>query len=383
MINLRSFCCVAAVGAVASGIQSAQCADWAQYRGANHDGVVSEAILKTWPASVKEVWKAPTTDGFSSFAVAEGLACTVVKRDGKETLIALDAKTGKELWTAVLGTAKYDGGGDSGTPDNGGGDGPRSTPSIDGGKVYTLSEYIVLACFDAKTGNPVWSKDLRAEFGGRVFQWQAAASPLLDGDLIFVNSSSSNTNSSLMAFNKKDGSVAWKSQDEKATHSTPIIATILGVRQVIFLTQSGPVSVDPKTGALLWKADFKVSTAGASPCVSGDIVYCAAAYNTGSAAFKIAKDGDTFSATQLWRQKGNDFGNHWSTPVSKDGYLYGIFKQAAFGSAPLKCIELATGKEMWAQSGFGMGGQLLKISVTRPSTVRLAVSPGSKLNAEA
>jgi outer membrane protein assembly factor BamB len=361
MRDIRPLYAVVATGITAMGIQFAQSADWPQYRGATHNGVVGETILKTWPASPKEIWKVPTTDGFSSFAVAEGLACTQVKRDGKETLIALNAADGKELWKAEIGGTRFDGGGESGTDDNNGGDGPRSTPTIDHGRVYTLSGFIVLSCHDAKDGKLIWSKDLRsAEFGGRVFMWQAAASPLLDGDLIFVNTSSEAPNSALVAFNKKDGSVAWKNLNEKATHATPILATILGVPQVVFFTQSGLVSVEPKTGKLLWKAAFPYNTStAASPVVDGDIIYCSAGYGMGSAAFKIAKNGATFTATQLWRKKGDAIANHWSTPVAKDGFLYGIFEVKSYGTAPLKCVNIATGEEKWSERGFGPGGVVL------------------------
>jgi len=359
-VNTMPFRGIAAASVLIAGIQISQCSDWPQYRGSTHDAVVSENLLKTWPSKVAEIWKTPTPNGFSSFSVAEGLASTLITKDGQETVVVLDAKTGKQLWAAPLGNAKYDGGGDSGADDNKGGDGPRSTPTIDDGHVYTLSSQIILSCFDAKTGKEVWFKNLKTEFGGRTFMWQSAASPLIDGDLVFVNSSTETPDSSLMAFNKKDGSLVWKGQNEKATHATPIITTILGVRQVVFFTQSGLVSVVPKTGELLWKAPFPfVTSTAASPCVSGDIVYCAAGYNVGSAAFKISKEGDKFTATQIWRKKSNANGNHWSTPVVKDGYLYGIFEHGAFGKAPLKCIELATGKEMWAQNGFGPGGLVL------------------------
>ena len=344
-------------GLVLAGVQSAQCADWPQYRGANHDGVCSEDVLKTWPAALPEVWKVPTTDGFSSFAVAEGIATTIVGRNDQETCIALDAATGKELWSATLGKAKFDGGGDSGADDNKGGDGPRSTPTIDGGRVYALSGYMVLACWDAKTGKSIWSKDLVAEAGAKIVHWQSAASPLIEGDLVFVCTGSTN---SLMAFNKLDGKVAWKSQDDEYTHSTPIATTILGTRQVIFFTHKGLVSVVPTTGDILWRYSFpwNVATA-ASPIVSGDLVYCAAGYGVGSGTVKITKEGDAFKATEIWRKKGNAFGNHWASPVAKDGFLFGIFEHGAFGKAPLKCLEIATGKEMWAHEGFGPGGLML------------------------
>jgi outer membrane protein assembly factor BamB len=149
------------------------------------------------------------------------------------------------------------------------------------------------------------------------------------------------------------------------THATPIAATIHGVRQVIFFTQSGLVSADPATGKVLWRYPFKynVSTA-ASPVVDGDLVYCSAGYDVGSAVARISKAGEVFAATELWKIKGSaatkaKLLNHWSTPVAKDGHLYGMFSFKEYGNGALKCVELATGTEKWAVPGFGPGGVIL------------------------
>jgi len=158
--------------------------------------------------------------------------------------VGLDAATGKELWATALGIAKYDGGGDKGEPGNDGGDGPRSTPAYDDGKVYTYSSRMVLKCLDAESGKEVWSKDVLKEHSGKNITWESAASPLIEGDLIFV--ACGGPGESLLAFNKKDGQVAWKGENDALTHSTPIAATILGVRQVIFFTKSGLVAMVPK-----------------------------------------------------------------------------------------------------------------------------------------
>ncbi|MCX6897615.1 MAG: PQQ-binding-like beta-propeller repeat protein [Verrucomicrobia bacterium] len=330
--------------------------DWPQYRGANHDGICTEKILATW-VTPRAVWKAPTPGGFSCFSVGGGRAYTLVLGSGEEVCVALDANTGKQLWSVPLGSAKYDGGGDSGAKENKGGDGPRSTPTIDGDRVYVLSAQLALFCLDAKSGKEIWKKDLCQELGGKMIRWQSAASPVMDGDLIFVCAGDGGT---LAAVNKKDGKVVWKGASETLTHASPIVATILGVKQVIFFVKSGLVSVEPATGKELWRHafPFKVSTA-ASPVVSGDIVYCSAGYGVGSAAAKIAKAGDKFTVTQLWRSEGNTICNHWSTPVCKDGYLYGPFSFKQFGTGPLKCVEVATGKEMWSKDGFGPGGVVL------------------------
>lgn len=338
-------------------------ADWPQYRGAAGDGTSPESISQ-WPAGGPQVlWKTPAPDGFSSFTTGGGRAFTLVGRniDGapREVCVALDESTGKELWAVPVGVAKYDGGGDSGTSDNKGGDGPRSTPSVEGDRVYVLSAQLYLACLDAKTGKEIWANNLMKDYSGRNIQWQNAASPLIEGDLVLVAGGGSGQ--ALLAFNKNDGKLVWKGQDDKMTHATPVAATILGQRQVIYFTQTGLVSVTPDSGAVLWRYPFRynVSTA-ASPVVGGDIVYCAAGYGVGAGAVKITKSGDKFDATEIWRSTGNKpVANHWSTPVLHNGYLYGMFSFKEYGEGPLKCVELATGKVMWEKPGFGAGNVIL------------------------
>jgi len=257
-----------------------------------------------------------------------------------------------------MGIAKYDGGGNSGTKENPGGDGPRSTPTLDGDFVYAFSGRFQLACFEAATGKARWVKDLVKEHGGsEQFRWQNAASPLIDGDLIYV--AGGGPGQALLGINKLDGKAVWKGQDDKATHSTPVAADILGVRQVIFFTQKGLVAVAPKTGAVLWRQAFPFSVSTAmTPIVAGDIVYCSAGYGVGAGAYRIAKAGAAFKSTELWR-KPNELMNHWSTPVFKDGHLYGMFQFKEFGAGPLKCVELASGKIKWEKAGFGPGNVIL------------------------
>ncbi len=341
-----------------------QSADWPQYRGPNQDGISTEKVNLNWPASgPKVVWKVPTQNGFSSFAVSGGKVFTQVNRDlngaSREIVVAMDAATGKELWFVDLAVAKYVGGGESGTSDNKGGDGPRSTPTVNAGKVYVLTQFLVLLCLDAETGKTLWTKDLIKEHAGRNIDWKSAASPVVDGDLVFVGGGG--PGESLLAFNKNTGEVVWKAHDELITHATPVVATIHGVRQVIFFLQKGLVSVAAQDGKELWRFPFKFSTSTAiSPVVAGDIVYCSAGYGVGSGACKITKSGDTFTATELWKIRGDQpVANHWSTPVVKDGYLYGMFSFKKFGTGPLKCVELATGQVKWEKPGFGPGNVLL------------------------
>src|SRR6185295_11460063 len=140
-----------------------------------------------------------------------------------------------------------------------------------------LNGSLILSCFHAKTGAPVWRKDLVREFGGHNIRWQNAASTLLEGNLLFV--CAGGLGQSLLCFDKRTGLVVWKGQSDAMTHATPVVTTILGHRQVIFFTQSGLVSVVPGTGHVLWRYKFPyaISTA-ASPVVDGAIVYCSAGY---------------------------------------------------------------------------------------------------------
>jgi outer membrane protein assembly factor BamB len=335
-------------------------ADWTQFRGPNHDGSSSETISLQWPQSgLPQVWKTPMQNGFSALTIGGGKVFTLVTRevDGadQEVCLALDANSGQEIWNQPLGIAEYDAGGSKGAPDNDGGDGPRSTPTYDDGKVYTYSSRMILKCFDAASGKQVWAHNIIKEFGGKNIHWESAASPLIDGNSVFVVGGG--VDESLLAFNKQSGELVWKGQSDPMTHSTPVAATILGQRQIIFYTQKGLVSVAPETGSVLWRYPIRFAgSAAMSPVVSGDLVYSSAAYGVGSSVCKISKTGDGFLATRIWYQPANMLASHWSTPVCDNGYLYGLFGQARFGQAPLKCVELATGRIMWSHDGFGPGG---------------------------
>ena len=352
-------------GALAIQLNLLQAADWSQYRGSNQDGIAAEKAALNWPASgPKVLWKVSTPLGFSCFTVADGKAFTQVVRDiggaPKEVCLALDAATGKELWAAEMGPGTFDKGGDSGTPENKGGNGPRSTPAVSDGKVYVFTQDLVLLCFDAKTGKKLWTKDLTQEHAGRnIKPWRNAASPVIDGNLIFL--AGGGPGQSLLGIDKATGKTVWKAHDEIITHASPVAATIHGVRQVIFFVKSGLLSVALKDGSELWRFPFEFKTATAiSPVVGGDIVFCSAGYNIGGAACKITKSGDKFAAAELWKISGdNKVSSLWSTPVFKDGYLYGMITAKKFGTGPLKCVELATGEVKWEQPGFGAGNAIL------------------------
>jgi outer membrane protein assembly factor BamB len=233
------------------GVVCATAAEWPQYRGPNHNGTSADRITTEWIGSVTNaVWLVPLTNGLTSFAVGGGRAFTKVGGDldnfgqaHKEFCLALDASNGGILWATevdsrctpqALNPRLY--------PDGGvrADDGPRTTPAVDGGSVYVLSSYLKLYRLNATNGAVIWSTNLAAGFGGNVIPWQNAASPLLENGLLFLNANCGT--STFMAFNATNGNLVWRSQNEAMTHSTPVLATVHRVRQVIFATQRGLVA---------------------------------------------------------------------------------------------------------------------------------------------
>jgi outer membrane protein assembly factor BamB len=325
-------------------------AEWPDYRGPTHDGVSTEK-LAPWTSAPKELWRLKIGNGLGTFAVAGGKAYLYALEGGQESCIAIDAISGKPLWARQI---------DKTTTDRSGEPAPRSTPAVDGDRVYVISTFLKLACLDTKSGKILWGHDLYTEFQAPakvkgISNWGSAQSPTIDGNLVYI--AGGGPGKSLMAFDKKTGKPVWGMGDEKLTHASPAIATIQGVRQIIFFVQSGLVSCETTTGKELWRWDvpFDTSTA-ASPIVYQDIVYCSAGYGkNGGGACRIGKSGDKLSAAKIWYTPGRNI-NHWSTPVCKDGNLYGLFGFKQFKTEPLKCVEIATGKELWSQDGFGQGG---------------------------
>ena len=330
-------------------------ADWPLYRGPAGDGVTTERIRTNWNARPPQLlWRTPLTNGLSSVTVSGGRLFTQVRTggtlDGTEHCVALDARTGQILWTAPVDTASYPNGG------VGGDDGPRSTPVVRDGRVYVLGSYLKLHCLDAATGAPIWSRDLRAEFGGNVIPWQNAASPLLEGDGLFVNLNAGTQR--LAAFRLSDGQLVWRRHNDAMTHATPIAATLAGVRQVIFLTQGGLVAVNPADGALLWRfAPLPYSTSiAANPVVESNVVFYSGAYSMGAAAARITASGGGLTAQQLMGRRSSRM-IHWSTPVAVGRYLYGLFGQT---SGQLRCLDLQNnGDYTWQGPDFGTGALLL------------------------
>ena len=331
---------------------------WTQYRGPNGDGSTPEALPEQWPAAPKVLWKVPAGTGFGSFTVSGAWCFAIEGKSEGEVLVARDAATGKDRWTANLGPAKYDGGGGDGTSDNKGGDGPRSTPTLAGDIIVAMHSDLVLHAFDAVTGKPLWKRDLIKENAGHNIRWQNAASPLFENGVLYVGGGGAGQ--TYLALNPATGAVLAKSGDGTITHATPIATTILGTRQIIFYMQDGLTSLDPKTLQQLWHADFKYSiSTAASPVVAGDYVYASAGYGVGAVGFKISKSDTAWKAEQVMRVPQKPLANHWSTPVHFEGHLYGMFQFKEYGKGPVKAVKLPDGDIKWEQPGFGPGNLIL------------------------
>lgn len=345
---------------------AASAADWTQYRGPNHDAISSERIQTQWTGNVTNpVWRVHLTNGLTSLTISGGRVFTQVGSDfveeppyllaRRESCVALDAATGTILWSTEteasanplfpnLGVGFTD-------------DGPRSTPVVYGDSVYVLSSYLKLYRLDAVNGSIIWSTNLAAGFSGSVIPWQNAASPVIEDGRIFVNANSSTA--SLMAFSTTNGTLLWRSQNDSMTQSTPALATINSVRQVIFATQRSLVALNPLNGALIWRTNhpFSYSTSiGSSPVVGSNYVFLTANYSMSGFAVQIVSTNGAEVPVPRWNNSLHR--SHWSTPVYFQGALYGSFYPDS-ANAELRCVDMATGVARWAAAGFGRGGILL------------------------
>jgi len=310
---------------------------WPQWRGPNRDGISKETgLLKQWPAEGPPlVWKATGAGrGYSSFSIADGKLYTMGLRGNREFVIAFDIATGKEAWATAHGSAFR----------NDRGDGPRGTPTVDGDRVYALGGNGDLSALDAKTGKIVWTKNVLKEFDGQNITWGISESPLVLGNKVLVNPGG--PGASIVALNKADGSVIWKSQSDKAGYSSGIPVEINGTTQVVFFTSERAVGLDAKDGRLLWDYSRPANNVAnvATPIVRANRVFISSDYGTGGGVVEIKPDN---KAQEVWFTK--DMRNHHSSSVLIGDYLYG------FSSAILTAIKFDTGEIAWRDRSVGKG----------------------------
>lgn len=338
MRHTRFFLAVVfALFALAQHTMAQTAALWPQWRGPNRDGISKETgLLRQWPAEGPPlVWKAAGAGrGYSSFSIANGKLFTMGLRGDREYVVAFDIATGKEAWATPHGSAFR----------NDRGDGPRGTPTVDGDRIYALGGNGDLSVLEARTGKIIWSKNVLKEFGGSNITWGISESPLVIGAKVLVNPGG--PNASIVALNKADGSVIWKSQSDKAGYSSAIPVEVNGGTQVIFFTSQRAVGLDLKDGRLLWDYPRPANRTAnvATPIVRANRVFISSDYGTGGGVVEIQPDN---KAQEIWFTK--DMRNHHSSSVLIGDYLYG------FSSAILTAIKFDTGEIAWRDRSVGKG----------------------------
>ncbi|HET6251448.1 MAG TPA: PQQ-binding-like beta-propeller repeat protein [Tepidisphaeraceae bacterium] len=330
-------------------ISPALAGDWPQFLGPTRNGVYADAdVTATFPdAGPKVLWKQEVGHGFAGPVVSSGKLVLFHRIDEKECVQCFDAKTGKSIWKSEYPTDYND--------DFGFDDGPRATPTIAGGKIYTFGASGMLACWDLATGKQIWAVDTRKTFKSPKGYFGRACSPLVEGDAVIMNIGAEGAG--IVAFDKETGKTLWKATDDAASYSSPVAATISGKRYVFVFTRAGLAAIDPATGKVYFDFHFRsrmdASVNAATPLVIGDTIFLSASYGTGAALLKFDEAGPK----EIW-SGDNILSNHYATSVESNGFLYGFNGRQEQGPS-LTCVELKTGKVRWTEDHYGAGTILL------------------------
>ncbi len=335
--------------------------DFPQFLGRGRDLVVDGVTLaRDWQTTPPEpLWRQPIGAGWSGFAVVGGYALTMEQRGDRELITCYDLETGAPRWVHET-SARYQ--------EAVAGTGPRATPTVDDGWVYTQGATGILLALDGATGAVMWQKDLLAEYGMSPEQEAAelpygrSGSPLIVDDLVVVPAGgpSDGRRVSLVAYHKKTGDKVWEGGDRQISCSSPAVATVGGVPQILIVNEASASGHDPATGKVLWthpregrsNANANVSQAVA---VAPDRVFLSKGYALGAELIQLKPTGDgTFDTETIWKDS-RVMRTKFTNVAIKDGYVYGL------SDGILECIELATGKRMW-KGGRYKHGQILLAS---------------------
>jgi len=334
---------VSTIGAPAPPLLNAAVGDWPQWRGANRDGVSKETgLTKQWPsAGPAKLWMIENIgEGYGSLAIRGDRIYVQGTRGEASVVYCLNRADGKLVWSTALGPKT----------DEGRGNGPRGTPTLDGDLMYVLTESGDLACLRARDGSAVWRKNILSEFGGSNPHWLISESPLVDGNRVVV--SPGGRGAGIVALNKMTGNTIWKTADlsDGAAYSSCIAADVGGVRTYMNFTSRRAVGVRADDGKLMWSyGQVANGTANCTtPVFADNKVFFTSDYGTGAVLLGLsAKGGEEVVSQELYFSK--DMMNHHGGVVLVNGYLYG------FSNSILTCMEFATGKRMWANRSVGKG----------------------------
>lgn len=329
----------ASIGPLVAG-PTAQVSEWNQWRGPNRDGLSPETgLLQQWPANgPPAAWRvAGAGIGYSSFAAAAGKLYTLGVRDDTEFVLAFDAATGRKLWESPNGRRFR----------NDRGDGPRSTPTIDGNRLYVFGSSGDLTCMEPATGARIWSVNVVQRLGGVNPYWGYSESPLVINDRILINVGA--RRASIVAFNTQDGSVLWQNHADEAAYSSPVVLRTGSLVQAVFFTGARVLAVDPRDGRLLWSYD-RVSNGTANiatPVVRGNRVFLSSDYGTGAALLDVKAAGNIASASEVYFTR--EMRNHHASSVLVGDHIYG------FSSSILTALRFDTGELAWRHRSVGKG----------------------------
>ena len=322
-------------------------ADWPQWRGPLRNGLSSETgLLKQWPekgptmnwaiANLGEGYGSPALRGDRIYVQGTSGAGS----DAKSTVFCLNRADGKPIWTVPFGSKI----------DQDKGNGPRATPTLDGDRLYVLTENGDLACLRERDGSRIWGKNILKEFGASNPKWLISESPLIDGDRVIVTPGG--RGAGIVALDKMTGKEIWRAKDlsDEAGYSSAIAADVGGVRTIMNFTARAAVGVRASDGKLMWRNSSAANgTANcATPVFADGKVFFTSDYGTGAALLGLSAQGGEVKAQELYFTKS--MMNHHGGVVLVNGYIYGFH-----GDAVMTCIEFATGKRMWANRSVGKG----------------------------
>jgi outer membrane protein assembly factor BamB len=324
----------------------AQAEDWPQWLGPRRDGSSTEKVA-AWKEPLKVLWTKPVGEGHSSPVVADGKVylLTKVKDKSEEQLSAVDALKGDVIWEKTYERTPFK---------SLFGNGPRGTPAVVDGKVYTFGITGVLTCWDVKTGDQVWQVDTLKKFDAKNLFFGLSGSPLIDADKVLVNVGGKGA--SIVAFDKKDGGVIWKTLDDGASYSSPSVWGKGDERQAIFLTGKGLVGVAARDGSVFWQQPFedKLAESSTTPVILGDTIM-ASSVTLGSIGTRMDNTQAIPRAKEIWKKP--ELTCYFSTPVpvGKD-HIYAVISTKVnliASTATLHCLEAATGKTLWKHGKVG------------------------------
>jgi outer membrane protein assembly factor BamB len=331
---------LAAAFAVAAGV-TIGAADWPQWQGPDRTGISKETgLLAAWPANGPSVvWSSQNLgNGYGSIAVAGDRIYLQGMASGKSTVYALNRGDGKGVWSKSLGRAET----------NDQGPGPRGTPTVDGDRLYVLTENGDLACLKTD-GTAVWQRNILKDFGGRQLRWLISESPLVDGPHLIVSPGGSGAG--MVKLDKMTGTTVWTSKDlsDPAGYSSAIIADVAGVRTYMTFTADAGVGVRASDGKLMFRYPNAANgTANiTTPIFSENKVFFTSAYGTGAGLVDLTAQNGEVKAKEIYFTRYMK--NHHGGVVLVNGYLYG------FDDTILTCLKFATGERMWRERSVGKG----------------------------